>query len=323
MSDDVSKSSEGGMVSGQLPVPYVTRFTNRTPTIGPLLVTGLSNWAALMIEWGSLRWIDHAPVAIWIASTFIAICVATIVANKDWLDFKNRRYFPVSVSVLMVIWIGIIGFAYYLDTPSQAAAAKITKESAEDDRDTVVRHLVTALSERDAARRDLTAAKRDLEAARTQQPQPPIPQPPAPEDQIPINWQPDFQLNWYGDQKIAWIRFIGVSTDLARIKDAYVISTLTGHKELLDVANATNISERWKIDQVEPIPSGAQVILIYEPKPPPPLSDFMNQWGAFEFHVVYDNKEYVKIYSQAYINSKMAREMPGVFGPHVTRRNDK
>jgi hypothetical protein len=130
-------------------------------------------------------------------------------------------------------------------------------------------------------------------------------------------------LNWYAGPKIAWIRFIGASTSLARIKDAYVISTLTGHKEPLEIANPTNLTERWKIDQVEPIPSGATVILVYEPKPPPTLPDFMSQWGAFEFHVVYDNKEYVKIYSQDYINSKMTREMPGIFGPRVTPRNDK
>jgi hypothetical protein len=306
-----------------LPVPYVTSYTNKTFTLTPLLLTALKVWAVAMLEWGSLRFIDHAPISVWISSSAIAGLVLVVLERREWLNFKNRRYFSVSLSVLMTIWIGIVGFAYYLDTPSQAAIAKVTKENAEDDRDTVVRHLVTALSERDIARRDLAAAKRDLDSARAQQPQPQLPQPPAPEDQMPVNWQPDFQLNWYGDQKIAWIRFIGVSTDLARIKDAYVISTLTGHKEPLDVANATNFNERWKIDQVEPIPSGAQVVLIYEPKPSPPFPDFMNQWGAFEFHVVYDNKEYVKIYSQAYINSKMARELPGVFGPHVTRRNDK
>jgi hypothetical protein len=306
-----------------LPVPYVTSYTNKTFTLTPLLLTTLKVWAVAMLEWGSLRFIDHAPISVWISSSAIAGLVLVVLERREWLNFKNRRYFSVSLSVLMTIWIGIVGFAYYLDTPSQAAVAKVTKDNAEDDRDTVVRHLVTALSERDIARRDLAAAKRDLDSARAQQPQPQLPQPPAPEDQMPVNWQPDFQLSWYGDQKIAWIRFIGVSTDLARIKDAYVISTLTGHKEPLDVANATNFSERWKIDQVEPIPSGAQVMLIYEPKPSPPLPDFINQWGAFEFHVVYDNKEYVKIYSQAYINSKMAREFPGVFGPHVTRRNDK
>ena len=178
--------------------------------------------------------------------------------------------------------------------------------------------LDAAIAERDTARRDSATSKLNLEVARVQHPQPPTP-----EDQIPISWEPDFQFNWYNGPKIAWIRFVGVSGALTRIKDAYIISTLTGHKETLDVANATNFAERWKIDQVEPIPSGAKVMLVYEPKLSPPLPDFMSQWGAFEFHVVYDNKEYVKTYSQDYINSKMTREMPGVFGPRVTPRNDK
>jgi hypothetical protein len=262
---------------------------------------------------------DHAPTLVWLANTAIGLCILIVVALKDWLTFKNRRYFPISLTVLMVAWVTIVIFAYWDISPT---LVKVTKENSEDDRETVVRHLVTALSERDAARRDLAATKRDLEVARTQQAQPQLPQPPAPEDQIPVSWQPDFQMTWDGDQKIPWIRFMGVATDLARIKDAYVISTLTGHKEPLAVANPTNFNERWKVEQVEPIPTGAQVILVYEPKPLLPLPDFISQWGAFEFHVVYDNKEYVKVYSQVYINSKMAREMPG-FGPHVTRRIDK
>jgi hypothetical protein len=321
---DVSKPNDGEVIPNRLPVPYVTQYTDQTPTLSPFLVPGIAAGAFLMVEWGTLRWIDHAPTLVWLANTAIGLCVLIVVALKDWLSFKGRRYLPISLSILLVAWVGIVGFGYYLDAQSVPAnAAKVIKESSEDDRDTVVRHLVTALSERDIARRDLAAAKRDLEVARTQQPQTQLPQPSPPEDQTPVNWQPDFQLNWSGDQKIYWIRFIGVSTAVAHIKDAYVVSTLTGHKEQLDVANATNFNERWKIDRIEPIPTGANVLLVYEPKPSPSLSDFMNQWGAFEFHVVYDDKEYVKIYSQAYINSKMAREMPGVFGPHVTPRNDK
>ena len=200
-----------------------------------------------------------------------------------------------------------------------AAPAGFTQQQVNEKISTAVANLNAQLAE---ANRQKDAERREADAFR-QQIQNAPPRPPTPEEQVPISWQPDFQLNWYAGPKIAWIRFIGVSAALARIKDAYVISTLTGHKEQLDVANATNLGERWRIDQVEPIPSGAQVILVYEPKPSPPLPDFMSQWGAFEFHVVYDNKEYIKIYSQDYINSKMTREMPGVFGPRVTPRDVK
>jgi hypothetical protein len=305
----------------RLPVPYVTQYTNKTPAISPVLISFLRGAAVMGLEWTTLKYIEDAPLLVRAATFLIALLILAILEKRDWLRFKGRSLFKIAISLSLAAYLGVCGFAYWDMSPSHAFVAKVTKESAEDDRETVVRHLVTALSERDVARRDLAASKRDLEAARAQQPQQPQ-QPPAPEDQIPVNWQSDFQFNYYGDQKIAWLRFVGVSTTLAHIKDAYVISTLTGHKEPLDVSNPTNIAEHWKIDQVEPIPPGAQIILIYEPKPPPPLPDFMSQWGAFEFHVVYDDKEYVKKYSQADVNSKLTREMPG-FGPHVTPRNSK
>ena len=143
------------------------------------------------------------------------------------------------------------------------------------------------------------------------------------EDQTPISWQPDFQMNWYSGPQMAWIRFVGKSTTLAHIKDAYIVSKLTGHREPLEVANATNFNERWNVNQIEPIPPGATTMLVYEPKPPPSIPDFLNQWGAFEFHVVYDGGEYTKIYSQDYVHDKFASELPGIYGPHVTPKGPK
>jgi len=132
-----------GRLSNLLPVPYVTPYTDRTPTLGPMLVTAISGWAFLMVEWGSLRWIDHAPPAIWIGSTAIGVCVLTVIANKDWLNFKNRRYFPVSLAILIAIWAAIVGLAYYLDfTSSHDIDPVVTSLKAQ---------LATALRERDVA----------------------------------------------------------------------------------------------------------------------------------------------------------------------------
>jgi hypothetical protein len=64
-------------------------------------------------------------------------------------------------------------------------------------------------------------------------------------------------------------------------------------------------------------------MLVYEPKPPPSISDFLNQWGAFEFHVVYDSGEYKKVYSQDYVQNKFVGELPGIYGPHVTPKGQK
>jgi hypothetical protein len=267
---------------------------------------------------------------------YLAIAVTCAIGGPMWPTMRNRWASPrVAASVANAardarVWIAVllIFFLYGVapDIYRRAIVPVATKpgtgftqQQVNEKISVAVTNLNSQLTE---ANRQRDAARRDAEAFR-QQIQNAPPQPPAPEDEVPVNWQPDFQLNWYGGPKIAWIRFLGVSSALAHIKDAYVISTLTGHREPLDLANPTNLGERWKIDQVEPVPSGATVILVYEPKPPPALPDFMSQWGAFEFHVVYDNKEYVKIYSQNYINAKMGREMPGVFGPRVTPRNDK
>ena len=154
MSDEPTEPARIVEVSGQLPVPYVTPYTDRTLAITPLLVTALSGWAVLMIEWGSLRWIDHAPVAIWIGSTAIAVCVLAVIANRDWLNFKDRRYFPVSLLALMTIWIGIVGLAYYIDYttghPLDPAVAGLQSQLA-----SALRERDIAALERDAARREI------------------------------------------------------------------------------------------------------------------------------------------------------------------------
>ena len=113
-------------ISNRLPVPYVTQYTDRTPTLGPLVLTILKAWAVLMIEWGSLRFIDHAPVSVWIASSAVALLVLGVIEKRDWLNFKNRKYFPIFLTTLMLIWSGIIGYAYFFDNfPSNPGTSSV------------------------------------------------------------------------------------------------------------------------------------------------------------------------------------------------------
>ena len=79
------------------------------------VLTSLKVWAIAMLEWGSLRFIDHAPISVWIASSAIAAMVLVVLEKREWLNFKNRRYFPVSLTLLMLMWLGITGYAYYFD----------------------------------------------------------------------------------------------------------------------------------------------------------------------------------------------------------------
>jgi hypothetical protein len=106
---DVSKPGEGEVVSGSLPVPYVTDYTNQTWTLGPFVVPAIAGGAFLLVEWGTLRWMDHAPTSVWLCTTAIGICILVVVAMKGWLDFKNPRYFSISLAVLLVTWVTFVG----------------------------------------------------------------------------------------------------------------------------------------------------------------------------------------------------------------------
>ena len=165
----------------------------------------------------------------------------------------------------------------------------------------------------------LQDAKRQLETARRAANQPPAT--PPPEGQVPIRWAPGFQSNYNSEKQIIWIRFNGEATALAPIKDAYITSNITGHRERLKVWNQPS-QKRWDTNQIEPIPAGANVILILDLAPPLSVGDFLSQWGAFEFHVIYsDNKEYTEFIDQGDVEQQL-RSL-GLFGPHVTPKDDK
>jgi hypothetical protein len=157
-------------ISGLLPVPYVTQYTDRTPTLGPLLLTILKAWAVLMIEWGSLRFIDHAPISVWIASSAVALLVLGVIEKRDWLNFKNKRYFPTSLTILMLIWLGIIGYAYLFDNlPSNPGSSAVASA--------LQSQLDATQKERDAARQERDAAMRSMRPPAQSQSSAPSPAP--------------------------------------------------------------------------------------------------------------------------------------------------
>jgi hypothetical protein len=153
---DVSRPNNSG-VDSFLPVPYVTQYTNRTPTIGPLLLTVVKAWAVFMVEWGSLRWVDHAPVIVWIVSGVVALLVLGVIERREWLNFKNRRYFPTSLAGLMAAWACVVGYAYYLDLTTthvvEPETVRLQGQIASANRERDV-----AVMERDAARREHDAS---------------------------------------------------------------------------------------------------------------------------------------------------------------------
>jgi hypothetical protein len=107
-----------------------SRYTSRTPVIGPVLVKFIRAGTIAMLEWSSLRFVDHAPIAVWIITSIIALLVLAVLESKDWLRFKGGWYFSVSVATLLVIWIvgvgttyAVYGFTSDTSTTSSAGAA--------------------------------------------------------------------------------------------------------------------------------------------------------------------------------------------------------
>jgi hypothetical protein len=124
----------------------------RTWAVSPLALTAIKAGAVLLIEWGPLRWIDHAPVAVWIGSVVVAVSVLAVLERQDWLNFKNRRYFPLALTSLITVWLVIIGVAYYLQfsTPNmeEPIVTDLRSQLASTKREGDI-----AIIERDAARR--------------------------------------------------------------------------------------------------------------------------------------------------------------------------
>ena len=274
------------------------------------------------LEWTTLKYIEDAPLSVRAATFLIALLILAILEKRDWLKFKGRSLFNVAISLSVAAYLGVCGFAYWDISPSKASVAKVTKESAEDDRDTVVRHLVTALSERDIARRDLAATKRDLEAARSHQPQPQPPQPVVPESERPVLWYPDLGVWTGGDQtgpQFLGLAFRGKANDLVEIIEASVISEITGEKKILQVSLAPG-PQLAPISELNQIPKDAPVELWAIFTPPLRATDMLSQWGKFRFHVDYQGGTYDKVFDQKYMTSFLGQFPGSNIGPHITKK---
>jgi hypothetical protein len=198
----------GEIVPGTALVPYVhPTLTNKSPVVWPLLLTAITGWAILMVDWGTMRWMDHAPDWAWIASTIIAVCVLAVVQNREWLNFRGRRYFPFILTCLMLAWVGVVGVAYYevknSPEPIDPAVAQIQLQ------------LATALRQRDAAIVERDAAR--LETGKDQQ----APKQPAPAPVLK-----------YGDAEAridAWKTVVGQMNELSHV-----------------LGDADKIADNWK-----------------------------------------------------------------------------
>jgi hypothetical protein len=150
---------------------------------------------------------------------------------------------------------------------------------------------------------------------------------PLPILQKPVSWFSDSQLfiasgGPPNGSQVHGILVMGESTATTAMKEAYLVSGLTGHKLNLK-ANVHSVGAYFPVDRVD-IPAGAPVQLDLIFDPPIPLKDFMDQWGKFRFTVVYaDGASYEREYDEAYVRQKMQQVVPEAFGPRMTPRVEK
>jgi hypothetical protein len=134
----------------------------------------------------------------------------------------------------------------------------------------------------------------------------------------PISWQPQFQLLRTGggpDVQILGFYFQGIANSAIEMKEAYLISEFTGHKEQLK-ANIQSKGE-LPVDQVD-IPPGASVELVYDWKTGLSLKDFLDQWGQFRFVANYNGIKYDNLYTEGYVRGLVQNTIPNALGPRMT-----
>ncbi|MGO9496514.1 MAG: hypothetical protein ACLQA5_07355 [Solirubrobacteraceae bacterium] len=159
-----------------------------------------------------------------------------VIANRDWLNFKNKRYFPISLSVLMAIWAGIVGFAYYLDfTSDHLVDPAISKLQAQ---------VASANRERDAAILERDNARRANNTAGSS----PIPSQPAA--------QPTFTATAAEARIDVWKSIGGIMNDFDRILrggDAIIANWKTNQatlaKSIVDFRQNFNVT-RGRLEQL-------------------------------------------------------------------------
>lgn len=80
--------------------------------------------------------------------------------------------------------------------------------------------------------------------------------------------------------------------------------------------------KQTQLQNVYPVPPGAEVELIMEWNPPISVSDFINLWGKTRLEINYDSTTYRRLFNRENINSMIAQDIVGadaiVGTPRVT-----
>jgi hypothetical protein len=139
----------------------------------------------------------------------------------------------------------------------------------------------------------------------------------------PITWDHQMGVSQTGDSNgliLLAILMSGKNTSSSpvQLKGAYLISELTGAKE--DLKINIGINNLVPIPDVNEIPPGALIELWAPLRTPLNATDFMAQWGRFQFHADYDNTKFDMVFDESFVANRLAQFPSAHIGPHVTKK---
>jgi hypothetical protein len=115
--------------------------------------------------------------------------------------------------------------------------------------------------------------------------------------------------------------FDAESVSPVKIKDAYVLSGLTGEKLQFKVLTRTPQNDEFvPVDKINEIPAGASIELFAEFSEQLSVGDFFNRWGKITITVLYGGGDYSRSFDEAYMRQQVAGLIPGAAGPRVTKK---
>ena len=142
----------------------------------------------------------------------------------------------------------------------------------------------------------------------------------------PISWQPRFLMYSFVRQQDGTVRsadptHIGILSLRASVsgsspvamKEAYIESELTGERRSFKLSARPGVLDAGPIplDQLNPIPPGAQFALMVEWNPALSVSDFVNQWGRMRFRITYDDRVFEKTLNESQIKEIILQDISG------------
>jgi hypothetical protein len=103
-----------------------SNYNSRTWAPWPVAELAVKALFVMGVEWTTLDFIEHAPLLMRVATFVLAGVGLGVFQAKDWLKFKGRHYFSVSLSTLLVLWLAAAGYSYWRFGETAEAVASIS-----------------------------------------------------------------------------------------------------------------------------------------------------------------------------------------------------